>query len=115
LLVEETPRVKPKKPATGLISSTLSAVWVETLLMLLWSDWHFVPLNQGNLWDVVAAVVVGVVGAGGRAELCSALAVSSLAWQISLQCNLFPPHAMWKNVALLPFWRWTRTWYLKSQ
>ena len=34
LLVEETPRVKPKKPTTGLISSVLSSVGVDPLLIL---------------------------------------------------------------------------------
>ncbi|CAD6260575.1 unnamed protein product [Miscanthus lutarioriparius] len=51
LLVEETPRVKPKKPTTGK------------------------PLGRG----VAVAVVVDVVGAGGRAELYCSPAVGSLA------------------------------------
>ncbi|OEL35111.1 Small nuclear ribonucleoprotein Sm D1, partial [Dichanthelium oligosanthes] len=73
LLVEETPRVKPKKPTTGLISSALSS---------------------GSLWDVVAAVVVDVVGAGARAELYCSLAVGSLMTSFPYNVTSFPLHAM---------------------
>ena len=83
LLVEETPRVKPKKPTTGLISSVLSSVGVDPLLILYDLTGIFPPQNQESLWDVVAAVVVDVVGAGVHAELHCTLAVSCLAWQVS--------------------------------
>ena len=45
LLVEETPRVKPKKPTTGLISSVLSSVRVDPLLMLYDLTGNFPPQN----------------------------------------------------------------------
>jgi len=82
LLVEETPRVKPKKPTTGLVSSTFVLIWV--LIVTNDTDWLVnVYSIQESLWGVAVVVVVDVVGAGGRAELYCSPAVGSLAWQVS--------------------------------
>ncbi|PWZ45991.1 hypothetical protein Zm00014a_043598 [Zea mays] len=70
LLVEETPRVKPKKPTTGLVSF------------------------DESLWGVGAAVVVDVVGAGGRHADRFPLLWALLPDKFPVRCNLFPPHAV---------------------
>lgn len=81
LLVEETPRVKPKKPTTGLVSRPL--FWLS-LIVTNDTNWLVnVCSIQESPWGVVAAVVVDVVGAGGHAELYCSPAVGSLAWRVS--------------------------------
>lgn len=70
LLVEETPRVKPKKPTAGIACSTTAAFpFIFFILMSIASRTIFNNLiciwfifeSQGSLWDVAEAVVADAV------------------------------------------------------
>lgn len=70
LLVEETPRVKPKKPTAGIACSTTAAFpFIFFILMSIASRTSFNNLiciwfifqSQGSLWDVAEAVVADAV------------------------------------------------------
>ncbi|KAE8813948.1 small nuclear ribonucleoprotein Sm D1-like [Hordeum vulgare] len=81
LLVEDTPRVKSKKPTTGTV-------------------FVYHGYSKGSLWVGVVDAAVGVVGAGGAELYCSLL------WKLvqckSLQRNcLLSLRAMSKNVSVL--------------
>uniref|UniRef100_M8BSA4 Small nuclear ribonucleoprotein Sm D1 n=1 Tax=Aegilops tauschii TaxID=37682 RepID=M8BSA4_AEGTA len=79
LLVEDTPRVKSKKPTTG--------------------TQFYHSCSKGSLWVGVVDAAVGVVAAGGAELYCSLL------WKLvqckSLQRNLLPLRAMSKIVSVL--------------
>jgi len=93
LLVEETPRVKPKKPTSGQSSFSYSPISTFELPARTVISSIFIQ-NQGSPWDVGVAVVVGAVGVGDAEH-------ASCFWKLHcmhLQCNLhsYQLHGVWK-------------------